>query len=86
MIIFCNADILYFVKSSKYKTNGNLFFKKRVTLFVVCSVKSLFMYLYSIQSILNDVIISEWKNLKNTGGNLADDSTNLELILENKSN
>jgi predicted ATP-dependent endonuclease of OLD family len=35
------------VKSSKYKTNGNLFFKKRVTLFVVCSVKSLFMYLYS---------------------------------------
>lgn len=42
--------------------------------------------LSDIQSILNDVIISEWKNLKNTGGNLADDSTNLELILENKSN
>lgn len=36
-----------------------------------------------IQSMLNDVIISEWKNLKNIGGNLADDSTNLELILEN---
>jgi hypothetical protein len=31
-----------------FKTNGNLFFKKRVTLFVVCSVKSLFMYLYSL--------------------------------------
>lgn len=37
-----------------------------------------------IQSMLNEVIISEWKNLKNVGNNLADDSTNLELILANK--
>lgn len=39
--------------------------------------------LLDIESMLNDVIISEWKNLKNIGGDLTDDSTNLELILEN---
>lgn len=43
--------------------------------------------LSDVQNMLNTVIISEWKNLKNKGNaSLADDSTDLELILENSGN